>query len=217
MNKQNIVVIDYGLGNLFSVQRALEYCSGSNIIITSSADVILNADKLILPGVGAFEDGMRGLRELGLIEPIKKHIQNKKPMLGICLGMQLLASKSTEFGNYSGLDLIPGKVIPIPNESECGTRRKIPFIGWSALNKTEKLGELDPILSVISGENAVYFLHSYYFCLDNPDDLLASYEFQGKIITAAVKSGNTYGFQFHPEKSGAVGLNLLKAFLDLKN
>jgi glutamine amidotransferase len=215
MTSKKIVVVDYGLGNLYSVQRALEHCGVENVCVSSSIDVVFSADSLILPGVGAFEDGIRGLRELGLIEPIKKHALDNKPLLGICLGMQLLATVSEEFGCNSGLGLIPGKVVPIPSECENGIQRKVPFIGWSVLKKTEQARETDCILSVIDAEMAVYLVHSYYFMPDQADNLLATYEFQGAQITAAIKSNNTYGFQFHPEKSGKVGLSLLKAFLHL--
>lgn len=212
---KKIVVVDYGLGNLYSVQRALEHCGVEKVCVSSSVDDISSADSLILPGVGAFEDGIRGLKELGLIEPIIKHSLENKPLLGICLGMQLLATASEEFGYHSGLDLIKGKVIPIPLGGENGMQRKVPFIGWSVLKKTEQFGEKNSILSAIDAEMAVYLVHSYYFMPDEADNLLATYNFQGAQITAAIKSNNTYGFQFHPEKSGEVGLSLLKAFLHL--
>lgn len=215
MIDKKVVVVDYGLGNLYSVQRALEYCGVHKVCVSSSVNDISSADSLILPGVGAFEDGIRGLKELGLIEPIIKHAMENKPLLGICLGMQLLATASEEFGYHSGLDLIKGKVVPIPVECENGMQRKVPFIGWSVLKKTVQAREQDCILSVIDAEMAVYLVHSYYFRPDHSDDLLATYNFQGKEITAVIKSNNTYGFQFHPEKSGEVGLSLLKTFLHM--
>lgn len=215
IGKKKVVVVDYGLGNLYSVQRALEHCGVEKVCVSSSVDDISSADSLILPGVGAFEDGIRGLKELGLIEPIKQHAWESKPLLGICLGMQLLATASEEFGYHSGLDLIQGNVIPIPKDCENGAQRKVPFIGWSVLNKSEQAGEKDSILSVINSDMAVYLVHSYCFMPDRLDNLLATYNFQGVQITAAIKSNNTYGFQFHPEKSGEVGLSLLKAFLHL--
>jgi glutamine amidotransferase len=215
MTSKKIVVVDYGLGNLYSVQRALEHCGVKNICVSSSADDVSRADSLILPGVGAFEDGMRGLKALGLIDPIKYHSLEGKPLLGICLGMQLLATVSEEFGCHSGLSLIPGRVVRIKNQCKNGAQRKVPFIGWSTLNKTEKAGFEDSILSVINSEMAVYLVHSYYFRPDQADNVLATYEYQGAQITAAIKRSNTYGFQFHPEKSGEAGLRLLEAFLYL--
>lgn len=212
---KKVVVVDYGLGNLYSVQRALEHCGVVKVCVSSSVDDISSADSLILPGVGAFEDGIRGLKELGLIEPIIQHALENKPLLGICLGMQLLATASEEFGYHSGLDLIKGSVVPIPINSENGAQRKVPFIGWSVLKKTEQARENNCILSAIDAEMAVYLVHSYCFMPDQADNLLATYNFQGAQITAAIKSNNTYGFQFHPEKSGEVGLSLLKAFLHL--
>jgi glutamine amidotransferase len=215
MIDKKVVVVDYGLGNLYSVQRALEHCGVEKVCVSSSVDDISSADSLILPGVGAFQDGIRGLKELGLIEPIVKHALKNKPLLGICLGMQLLATASEEFGYHSGLDLIKGSVVAIPIGCENGIQRKVPFIGWSVLKKTEQAREKDCVLSAIDAEMAVYLVHSYYFMPDQADNLLATYNFQGAQITAVIKSNNTYGFQFHPEKSGDVGLSLLKAFLHL--
>ena len=215
MNKEKIVVVDYGLGNLFSVQRALEHCGASNVCISSSVDDIITADRLILPGVGAFEDGTRGLNKLGLIEPIKSQAIDKKPMLGICLGMQLLATTSQEFGLHAGLNLIPGKVLPILAENSLGARRKVPFIGWAKLTTSENNFSEDIVSDELSKSQSVYFVHSYYFSPDNVEHLVATYDYQSEKITAAVRSGNIYGFQFHPEKSGEVGLGLLRAFLQV--
>jgi glutamine amidotransferase len=215
MNKEKVVIVDYGLGNLFSVQRALEHCGASNVCISSSIDDIISADRLILPGVGAFEDGTRGLKDLGLIEPIKSHAIDKKPMLGICLGMQLLATTSQEFGSHVGLNLIPGKVLPILAENPKGVRRKVPFIGWAKLTTSEKKNSEDIIANELSKNQSVYLVHSYYFSPNNAENIVATYDYQGGEITAAVRLDNIYGFQFHPEKSGEVGLGLFKAFLQV--
>lgn len=215
MKKEKIVIVDYGLGNLYSVQRALEHCGVTDVCISSAIDDVISADRLILPGVGAFADGVRGLNDLGLIEPIKSHALNNKPMLGICLGMQLLATTSEEFGLHLGLDLIPGKVVPIPTECAEGIRRKVPFIGWASLSASEQ-GEKDNILiNELSKNKSVYLVHSYYFSPDNDANLVATYGYQGANITAVIRSNSIYGFQFHPEKSGDVGLGLLRAFLQL--
>lgn len=216
MKKEKIVVVDYGLGNLYSVQRALEHCGATDVCISSAIDDVINADKLILPGVGAFEDGVRGLNKHGLIEPIKSHALNNKPMLGICLGMQLLATSSEEFGTHFGLDLIPGKVVPIPTECADGNRRKVPFIGWANIPVSGSYGDDDNIiLNELSKKQSVYLVHSYYFRPDNDNNIVATYDYQGAIITSVIRSNNIYGFQFHPEKSGEVGLGLLRAFLAL--
>ena len=215
MKKEKVVVVDYGLGNLFSVQRALEHCGASNVCISSAIDDVISADRLILPGVGAFEDGARALKNLGLAEPIKSHALNKKPMLGICLGMQLLATTSEEFGSHLGLNLIPGKVGPIPTKDSEGVRRKVPFIGWAKLSTFEKSGSENILLNELSKNQAVYLVHSYYYSPDDSENLVATYDYQGKKITAVIRSDNIYGFQFHPEKSGEIGLGLLRAFLHL--
>lgn len=215
MKKEKVVVVDYGLGNLFSVQRALEHCGASNVCISSSIDDIIGADRLILPGVGAFEDGSRGLKNLGLIESIKSHAIDKKPLLGICLGMQLLATTSQEFGSHVGLNLIPGNVLPISAENPEGARRKVPFIGWAKLTTSEKINSEDIVANELSKNLSVYLVHSYYFTPDNAENIVATYDYQGGEITAAVRLGNIYGFQFHPEKSGEVGLGLLRAFLQV--
>jgi glutamine amidotransferase len=215
MKKEKVVVIDYGLGNLFSVQRALEHCGASNVCISSAIDDVLSADRLILPGVGAFEDGIRGLKNLGLIEPIKNYTVNKKPLLGICLGMQLLATTSQEFGSHVGLNLIPGNVLPIPTEnSECG-RIKVPFIGWAKLSTSEKKNSENIIINELGKNLPVYLVHSYYYSPVDIEHIVAIYDYQGEKITAAIRSDNVYGFQFHPEKSGEVGLGLLRAFLNV--
>ena len=215
MKKEKVVVVDYGLGNLFSVQRALEHCGASNVCISSAIDDVISADRLILPGVGAFEDGVRGLKNLGLVEPIKSHAIDKKPMLGICLGMQLLATTSQEFGSHVGLNLIPGSVLPISAENSEGERRKVPFIGWAKLSTSVKINSNNILINELGNSHSVYLVHSYYFSPDNIENLVATYDYQGENIAAAVRSDNVYGFQFHPEKSGEVGLGLLRAFLQV--
>lgn len=215
MRKEKVVVVDYGLGNLFSVQRALEHCGASDVCISSVIDDVASADRLILPGVGAFEDGIRGLKNLGLIEPIKNHARSGKPLLGICLGMQLLATTSQEFGAHVGLNLIPGNVLPISAENSQGTRKKVPFIGWANLLASTKMESTDILVNELGKGQSVYLVHSYYFCPDNIQNLVATYDYQGENITAAIRSENVYGFQFHPEKSGEVGLGMLRAFLQV--
>lgn len=213
MRPEKVVIVDYGLGNLLSVQRALEYCGVLNVCVSSAVKDVASADRLILPGVGAFEDGIRGLKKFGLVDPIRHHARIKKPMLGICLGMQLLATVSEEFGTHAGLNLIPGRVVSIPRVTGEGVPRKIPFVGWARLSATKQKNCKEVVFSELSKNQYVYLVHSLYLRPNDDESILAKYSHQGAEITAAVRSENTYGFQFHPEKSGVVGLDLLKAFL----
>ena len=194
-----IAIIDYGAGNLFSVKNALDFLGYENKI-TASADDLRAADKLILPGVGAFLDAMRMLSESGLIGVIKEEVQNK-PLLGICLGMQMLFEKGYEFGETDGLGLINGSVkLMTPKDLA------IPHIGWNSLEFNEPCKLLD---NVKNGEY-VYFVHSY--AAECPSELVAAYCDYGMKVPALVQNGNVYGAQFHPEKSGETGLNMLRSF-----
>lgn len=215
MNKEKVVVVDYGLGNLFSVQRALEHCGASNVCITSSSDDIQSADRLILPGVGAFKDGILGLNTLGLIEPIKTYVLKKQPLLGICLGMQMLATRSHEFGETEGLCLIEGDVIPIPSKTLDGERLKIPHIGWVPLHPGQKSSWSGTVLQDLPLGGSVYLVHSFHMKPTNSNDILATATYGGHEITAAIQRENVIGCQFHPEKSGESGLQLLRRFLAL--
>lgn len=215
MKNQKIVVIDYGLGNIYSVVRALEVCGAANICVSSKPEDITNADKLILPGVGAFEDGMRGLEENNLAESIILHANSNKPLLGICLGMQLLASTSDEFGNHCGLDLIPGRVVSIPESTTSGQHRKIPYIGWTKLSPPFLHSWEHQMLKGFTEQESVYLVHSFHVKPNSETNLLATYNYDGYQVTAALVSGNTFGYQFHPEKSGPVGLKLINNFLNL--
>ena len=216
MKREKIVIVDYGLSNLYSVESALKYCGASNIYISSKVDDITNADKLILPGVGAFKDGINALNNLALVEPIKSHVANGKILLGICLGMQLLATISEEFGVHTGMNLIAGKVLPIPVESINSERRKVPSIGWFTLTESSYASQIkNPLFDNFDYTDALYHVHSFHFVPDCESNLLATYDYQGATITAAVGTQNIYGLQFHPEKSGEVGLDLLRKFLKL--
>ena len=215
MNEEKIVVVDYGLGNLFSVQRALEHCGASNVCISSAIDDVTSADRLILPGVGAFEDGIRGLYNLGLIEPIKSYVSNKKPLLGICLGMQMLATRSHEFGETEGLCLIEGDVIPIPSVTVDGDRLKTPHIGWASLHPGQKSSWSGTVLQDLPVDGSVYLVHSFHMKPTDPSDILAIATYGGHEIVAAIQRENVIGCQFHPEKSGENGLKLLRRFLAL--
>ena len=200
-----IAIIDYGVGNLFSLVSSLKMI-GADAVVTGDADVIRCADKLILPGVGAFADAAAKLRESGLDVLLHEEAAKGKEIMGICLGMQLLFERSMEYGEHEGLGLLKGSVVPM--EGVIPTNLKIPHIGWNALhfNNTHKL------MKYIKENDCVYFVHSY-FATDCEDSLLATAEY-GKELTAMVGKDNVMGCQFHPEKSGTVGLNILRAFCE---
>ena len=209
------IIIDYGIGNVFSVQRSLEHCGDQNVKLSSDPDQIYNADKIILPGVGAFRDGIQGLTDKNLIEPILDGIKRGKPILGICLGMQMLASSSTEFGNYDGLDVIPGKVIPIIDNKEYNDNLiKIPHIGWSSLNIKNELPPKS-ILNKLDNKSYAYLVHSFHVKTSNESHTTATYNYANLEVTAAIQKDNVIGLQFHPEKSGQFGLNIIKKFISL--
>ena len=201
-----IAVVDYGVGNLFSLSSSLS-AIGAETVVTGDADVIRSADKILLPGVGAFEDAAKKLRESGLADVVCEEAKNGKPLLGICLGMQLLFEKSYEFGEFKGLGLIRGAVRPIADVIPA--ELKIPHIGWNALHIRKE----SPIFRYVKENDCVYFVHSFY-AADCEESVIATSEY-GAELTAAVASDNVYGCQFHPEKSGAVGLSILKAFVEL--
>ena len=201
-----IAIVDYGVGNLFSLNSSLELI-GAESIVTSDPQVLRSADKILLPGVGAFEDAARKLRDSGLADLLKELAAEGKPLLGICLGMQLLFEKSYEYGEHEGLGLIPGSVKPI--RDVIPTDYKIPHIGWNGLHLR---GDC-PIFNTIREGDCVYFVHSFYAAGCEPY-VTATADY-GAELTAAVAKGTVYGCQFHPEKSGKVGLSILKAFADL--
>jgi len=202
-----IAVIDYGIGNLFSLKSSF-FKIGEEAIVTSDISVIESADRIILPGVGAFEDAAKKLRAGGLDKVVLSETEKGKPLMGICLGMQMLFERSYEYGIHEGLGLIKGEVRPmlgaIPSEL------KIPHMGW---NKLKLVGEKDSIFKYVNEGDSVYFVHSFYGA-DCDDALIATAEY-GIDITAAVRKGNVWGCQFHPEKSGNVGLSILKAFCEI--
>ena len=202
-----IAIVDYGVGNLFSLRSSLA-AIGADVTVTSDKKVLEQADQILLPGVGAFGDAAQKLRSTGLDAVLKEQAALGKPLLGICLGMQLLFEKSYEYGEHLGLGLIPGAVRPIADVIPADY--KIPHIGWNAL----KIQKESPLLSHIQQGDHVYFVHSYY-AADCDDAVIATAEY-GSDLTAAVAYKNVYGCQFHPEKSGTVGLNILKAFAEMK-
>lgn len=200
-----IAILDYGVGNLFSLRSSLEYI-GQQVIVTADTEEIRRADKLILPGVGAFADAAQKLRDSGLDEVLREEVARGKELMGICLGMQLLFEKSYEFGEYDGLGLLKGSVVPM--QGTIPSELKIPHIGWNELHfdKNHRL------FRYLTEGDCVYFVHSFY-ATDCEDSVIATTEY-GKEMTAAVAKGNVMGCQFHPEKSGDVGLNILRAFCE---
>jgi glutamine amidotransferase len=201
-----LAIIDYGVGNLFSLQCSLKKI-GVDAVVTNDAQVIRDADRIILPGVGAFGDAINKLRSTGLVDTIKAEAERGKPFLGICLGMQLLFEKGYEYGVHEGLGFLKGNVVPL--EGKIPSELNVPHMGWNGLDfKCDS-----PIFKYINEGDFVYFVHSFY-ATDCDDSVIATSEY-GIPVTAAVGKGNIFGCQFHPEKSGDVGLNILKAFCEL--
>ncbi|MCR4818462.1 MAG: imidazole glycerol phosphate synthase subunit HisH [Fretibacterium sp.] len=202
-----MVVVDYGVGNLFSLQSSFAAIGAEGVKVTSDPGELRAAERIVLPGVGAFGDAAKKLRSSGLAAPLIEEARRGKPILGVCLGMQLLFERSFEYGTHEGLGLIPGEIRPIAEVIPAGL--KIPHIGWNAL----KFHCSSPLFDHIKEGDCVYFVHSYSaFC---PGEFVTATTEYGADLTAAVQRGNVYGCQFHPEKSGAVGLNILRAFCEL--
>ena len=201
-----VAIVDYGVGNLFSLVSSLKMI-GADAVATSDADVIKSADRIILPGVGAFEDAARKLRESGLWDVVIDEAKSGKPLLGICLGMQMLFDVSYEYGEHRGLGLLSGSVRPI--SEVIGDGLKIPHIGWNELSFTREC----PLFKYVKDGDFVYFVHSYS-ARDCENSVIATSEYSAP-LTAAVANGNIFGCQFHPEKSGEIGLNILKAFMEI--
>ena len=202
-----IAIVDYGVGNLFSLNSSLA-AIGADSVVTNDAEVLKKADRIILPGVGAFGDAAAKLRATGLVDLLISEAKSGKPFLGICLGMQLLFDVGYEYGEHKGLGLIPGEIRPIEDVIPAGL--KIPHIGWNALHFK---GPTSPLFRYIKEGDCVYFVHSFYGAKCD-ESVIATAEY-GAELTAAVASGNVFGCQFHPEKSGNVGLNILKAFCEV--
>ena len=202
-----IAIVDYGVGNLFSLESSFAKI-GAKVVVSSDEAVIRSADKIILPGVGAFGDAAEKLRNSGLGDVVVDEAKKGKPVMGICLGMQLLFEKSFEYGEHEGLGLLHGSVVPM--KGVIHEDLKIPHIGWNALDFTSKESKL---FRFIKNGDFVYFVHSY-FATDCDEDVIAYTEY-GANLCAAVERGNVFGCQFHPEKSGDVGLEILRGFCEL--
>jgi glutamine amidotransferase len=207
-----VTVIDYGVGNLLSVQRGMEHC-GAKVVLTADPEKILAAKRVVLPGVGAFANAMQALESLGLVAVIRELAQRKTPLLGICLGMQLLLEESDEFGVTAGLGLIPGRVIAVPNLTLSGESQKIPHIGWSALQPSNAaVGWKKTLLQDNHPGEAAYFVHSFMAVPTDPMHRIADCLYGGHKIAATIGRDQIAGCQFHPEKSGEVGLKILRRF-----
>lgn len=212
---KSVTIIDYGLGNLFSVVRAFRYL-GCNTVVTDDPKMVSKAEYLILPGVGSFGEGIANLEDRGLVEPIRIFSLSGRPFLGICLGMQLLMNFSEELGLHRGLEIVKGKVVRLSVMEEGGRRYKVPHIGWNRLEKfNEDTVWERTILDGVESGVFVYFVHSYNVVLDNPHNIVALTRYGSNRYCSLVRAGNIYGSQFHPEKSGIIGLRILKNFLDL--
>lgn len=201
------VIIDYGVGNLFSLKSSFAHI-GEEAVVSNDIETIRNAHRLILPGVGAFGDAAKLLREHGMDEALRDEVKKGKPVLGICLGMQMLFTKSFEYGEHSGLDLIKGSVVPM--QPLLPSELKVPHIGWNELDFPKE----NALFKYINEKDRVYFVHSF-FATDCDESVIATTEY-GITLTAAVAKDNVLGTQFHPEKSGNVGLNILRGFCEIK-
>ncbi len=226
-HNSTVAIIDYGLGNLFSIQKACEQV-GLAAIITADRQEIMKAACLILPGVGAFGDAMQALKRFDLIQPIQDFVQSEKPVLGICLGLQLLFSASTEFGDHRGLDIIQGEVLRLPNDGHPQTPLKVPQVGWNRIyvsenNRaaTDAAGCPDfwhhTLLDGIENGAFMYFVHSYYVKPQEQAQMLTHTVYGETHFCSGAKKDNIYGFQFHPERSGPVGLQVYKNLFALIN
>jgi glutamine amidotransferase len=207
---KKVVIVDYGLGNLFSIQQACIHL-GYMPILSSDPEQILKCDSLILPGVGSFEIAIRQLGQFNLIEPIRLFAKSGKPIMGVCLGMQLLFDISYEFGDHKGLGLISGEVLKFPKTVN-GNVIRIPHIGWNKIYKNQLNWEQSPLGSLIN-ESLMYFVHSYYVKPSNSSNILTTTNYSNFEFCSSVVKDNIFGFQFHPEKSGLDGLMIYNNFL----
>lgn len=210
--RKNIVIVDYGLGNLFSIEQACKYL-GYSTTLSSDPSIILGASNLILPGVGSFEIAMKQLNAFNLIETLTTFVKTGKPIMGVCLGMQLLFDESYEFGKHIGLGFIKGKVIkfpPIINNQKI----RIPHIGWNKIYKSDLEWVRTPLVD-IENESLMYFVHSYYVEPESNENVLTYTNYAGFEFCSSIKKDNIFGFQFHPEKSGKDGLMIYANFLKI--
>lgn len=204
--KNNVTaIVDYGVGNLFSLRCSLTSI-GAEVVVSKNAEELRSAARIILPGVGAFEDAMKKLEDSGLSDVVIECANGGKPLLGICLGMQLLFDNSFEYGNHKGLGLIPGSVVPL--KGKIPSTLKVPHIGWNKL----QIKDGEPLFRYLTGDSFAYYVHSFY--ADTAEEFITAKSEYGILVTGAVRNKNVFGTQFHPEKSGKDGLLMLKAFCE---
>jgi len=206
-----VTVVDYGSGNLFSVSRAIEECGGE-VILTGTPAEVAAAERLVLPGVGAFSAAMKALTDRGLADAVRRFIETDRPFLGICVGMQAMMDYSEEFGRHKGFGFIAGGVVAIPTTGADGTPHPVPHIGWNGLVPPAR-GWDGTLFAAIAPGTAVYFVHSFAARPKEPKNVLATCDYDGRVITAAIAKDNMVGCQFHPEKSGPAGLAILREFI----
>lgn len=215
MAECDVAVIDYGVGNLLSVRRAFEHC-GARVSVTADPQLIMAAPRVVLPGVGAFARAMSELTRLKLKPVVTEVVLRQRPLLGICLGMQMLLEESEEFGVTAGLGLIPGRVVPVPAITADGAAQKIPHIGWAGL--TPAAGRQDfqnGLLPQLRTSDALYFVHSFMASPSDAAHRIADVFYGGQRVCAVIGRGSVFGCQFHPEKSGEAGLKILRMFLSI--
>lgn len=212
---KTVTLIDYGIGNLLSVQRAFEHV-GADLQIATTEQEILAADKVILPGVGAFTSCTGELDKRGLSDAVRETVEKQKPLFGICVGMQMLFENSEEFGINPGFGFLKGIVQAIPREDQSGRKRRTPHIGWTPLQLPRSRNSWNDTLLKDTKDGAeVYFVHSFTAVPQNDNDRLADSDYEGCTVSAMVAKGNLFGTQFHPEKSGPVGLKIIENFVNL--
>ena len=212
----DLIILDYGMCNLLNVVRAFEHI-GSQVSVSSDPKIVLSADRLVVPGVGAFRDSMKELTERGLDNAIRSFAEFERPMLGICVGMQILFEGSDEFGDHSGLGLLKGRVRSIPKVNHLGVSHRVPHIGWNnlllPLNDRDWVGSILEPLNTLQA--AMYFVYSFSAVPADEQDTLADFIYGGHRLCASVEKGSVMATQFHPERSGEVGLSLLRRFIEL--
>ena len=212
LNNSNVLIIDYGMGNLFNLEKVLKFM-GAEAVVSSESSALKHCRRAILPGVGAFGDGMKSIADRGLDEAIKKYVGSGKPLLGICLGLQLFMSKGEEFGLHNGLGLVRGEVKRFKDPKPEEGFYKIPHVGWNSLHPRQNVIWKKTIFDEVNEGSFVYFVHSYVVIPEDQQVILAETEYANIRFCSALHQGNIYGCQFHPEISGEVGLSIIKNFL----
>lgn len=209
--EQKVTIIDYGLGNLFSISQAIIHAGGVPVV-TSDKETIVNSDFLVLPGMGAFGDAMQNLEKLDLVSPILEYTASQKPIMGVCLGMQILFEESEEFGTHKGLGIIPGVIKRFPPQSQEG-KVKVPQIAWNQIYQSETTHWETSPLNNIADNEYMYFVHSYYTIPEQQKNILSLTQYAGIEYCSSVRHKNVFAFQFHPEKSGKSGLKIYENFI----